>query len=243
VKRRVALGLMAAGCRRPAADPADGWPANARSLAAIARVRPRLEARLAALGSTWGAWLYLRAHKRERELEVWVGGADQPFRLFQAYAILAASGSLGPKRREGDRQVPEGCYHVTAGQLHPASRYHLALNLGYPNTFDRALGRTGSAIMIHGDQASIGCLAMGDAAIEEIYALADAALRAGQPEIPVHLFPFRGDAAPAEPPTADAAALWSDLLPVWRAFASTRRPPRVEARNGHYAIVPDESSR
>ncbi len=86
--------------------------------------------------------------------------------------MLARSGGLGPKLREGDHQAPEGFYRVAGGQINPSSRFHLAFNLGYPNAFDRVLGRTGSAIMVHGSRVSDGCFAMGDGAIEEIYALA-----------------------------------------------------------------------
>lgn len=114
--------------------------------------------------------------KQERVLEVWVSGDDKKPKLLKTYPILAASGVLGPKLREGDRQVPEGLYRVEL--LNPNSLYHLSLRVNYPNEFDlkyaKAEGRTqpGGDIMIHGKSASIGCLAMGDPAIEEIFTLA-----------------------------------------------------------------------
>jgi murein L,D-transpeptidase YafK len=113
--------------------------------------------------------------KQERRLEVYVGRAQGPLCKLFSYPILAASGELGPKLREGDRQVPEGVYALES--LNPNSRFHVALRVGYPNALDTALarrdGRTelGGDIMIHGGAASIGCLAMGDTAIEEIFVL------------------------------------------------------------------------
>ena len=114
--------------------------------------------------------------KDERRLEVYAGPADDALRHIADYPILAASGSLGPKLREGDWQVPEGVYPLES--LNPDSRFHVALRVGYPNSFDRDMaardGRQnlGAAIMIHGGSASVGCLAMGDDAAEELFVLA-----------------------------------------------------------------------
>lgn len=161
-----------------------GMAENARSEAAKKRVAPRLE-------SLFGCPVYLRAFKEEAELELWVqqGGTWQ---LLHTYPIQGQSGTLGPKTAEGDEQVPEGFYAVTPRGMNPCSSYHLSFNIGYPNAYDTAQGRTGSLIMIHGKDCSIGCLAMGDPAIEEIYTLVAEALRAA-PErpVPVHIFPFR----------------------------------------------------
>ena len=168
------------------------FPSHPRPAAAAARVRPELEASLHRVGLRFGDPVFLRAYKRERLLEVFVKGReDGKFRLFRSYPIAGASGELGPKLREGDRQVPEGFYLVSAAAMNPESRFHLSFNIGYPNALDRFHGRTGSLIMIHGGRASIGCLAMTDPGIEEIYLLCDAALRGGQEAFPVHLFPFR----------------------------------------------------
>ena len=117
-------------------------------------------------------------------------GREQ-FRFFRIYTICEASGELGPKEQEGDLQSPEGFYVVTLEQMNPDSHYHLAFDLGYPNAYDQAYGRTGSALMIHGNCVSAGCYAMTDTDIEESYTLADAALRNGQPFFAVHIFPFR----------------------------------------------------
>ena len=120
--------------------------------------------------------LVFLALKAERVLEAWVSGKDGRFRFLRAYPIIAASGQLGPKLVEGDRQVPEGLYKIES--LNPNSLFHLALRIGYPNAFDRKKGeldgRTdlGCDIMIHGSSASIGCLAMGDQAAEDLFILA-----------------------------------------------------------------------
>ncbi|HSX62627.1 MAG TPA: L,D-transpeptidase family protein, partial [Tahibacter sp.] len=171
--------------------------ANAATRAgdAAARVTPALQRDLKPLGLQIGAPVFVRIFKREGELELWMAGRDGGYTLFRTYPICRYSGDLGPKRRQGDNQAPEGFYRVARGQLNPASRYHLAFNLGYPNAYERAHGYTGDFLMVHGSCVSIGCYAMGDAAIEEIYTLADAALRAGQPAFEVHAFPFRLDAA------------------------------------------------
>jgi hypothetical protein len=114
--------------------------------------------------------------KQEKRLEVWASGADGQFKLIRTYPILGVSGRLGPKLREGDRQVPEGIYRIES--LNPNSRYHLSMRINYPNEFDRARAKEenrtnlGSDIMIHGGSASIGCLAMGDEATEDLFILA-----------------------------------------------------------------------
>lgn len=114
--------------------------------------------------------------KAENVLEVWVAGADQAWKHLKSYPILAASGHLGPKTQEGDGQVPEGLYRVEA--LNPNSLYHLSLRLNYPNPFDREMARAeqrtqlGGDIMIHGSKYSVGCLAMGDEAAEDLFVLA-----------------------------------------------------------------------
>ena len=122
--------------------------------------------------------------------------------------------------------------------MHPLSRFHLSIDLGYPNAYDRANGRTGNALMVHGNCVSAGCYAMTDAGIEEIYALADAALRSGQSAIPFHLFPFR-------PTQQNMRAhrdsrwnrLWGDLQTAYEIFEQRRLPPRISVRGGEYVIA------
>ena len=164
-----------------------------RSRRAVAAQTPRLEAELKAGGWSWGAPVYIRAFKRERKLELWLKRGDR-FEIFREYPICAMSGGLGPKQKQGDQQVPEGLYAITRRSLNPYSVFHLSMNIGYPNTQDRRLGRTGGDIMIHGNCVSLGCLAMTDAGIEEIYTLVQAALTAEAADprgVPVHIFPFR----------------------------------------------------
>jgi murein L,D-transpeptidase YafK len=164
-----------------------------RAQMAEARVKPALERDLRQLGLRYGAPVFMRIFKREKELELWIEGDAQRFVHFRTYPVCTYSGGLGPKQREGDNQAPEGFYRVAAGQLNAQSAYHLAFNLGYPNAYDRAHARTGSFLMVHGSCVSIGCYAMGDEGIEEIYTLAAAALAGGQRAFDVHAFPFRLD--------------------------------------------------
>lgn len=174
----------------PAAEIWLTWSPDQRLADLRTRVQPLLTETLAARGTPLGSPALLRAFKESGELELWLAAADG-WRLFRTYTVAAWSGDLGPKQGEGDRQVPEGAYGVTLAALNPASAYHLSFNIGYPNAEDRQLGRTGSFIMLHGGAVSIGCLAMTDAWIEEIYLIVEAALRAGQAEVPAQFFPFR----------------------------------------------------
>jgi murein L,D-transpeptidase YafK len=212
-----------------------------------------LPQRLAAAGLKVGQPVFIRIIKESSELEVWMAPLTHaPYKLLHTYPICRWSGRLGPKLREGDGQSPEGFYAVTRTALNPNSAYHLSFNLGYPNAYDRAHGRTGSLLMVHGDCKSVGCYAMTDAGIEEIYTLVDAALVAGQPNIPVHIFPFRMTDAQmrltslgqkfdrtlaqlgqfgSEPSLGyDArAAFWANLKDGWELFETARIPPTVMA--------------
>lgn len=208
-----------------------------RAAAAAARVRPALERDLAAAGLRWGAPVFVRIFKEESELELWIEGADGRYALFRSWPVCTWSGTLGPKQREGDNQAPEGFYRVAAAQMNPHSRYHLSFDLGYPNEYDRAHGRTGSFLMVHGACVSIGCYAMGDAAIEEIYTLASAAHAGGQRAFDVHAFPFRPDAARLGREEASPwHAFWSGLAPAYTAFEDSRRPPRIRVGQGRYVV-------
>jgi len=137
--------------------------------------------------------LYIRSFKYDRQLEVWVKNEDkETFKLFKTYKICMQSGSMGPKRSEGDYQVPEGFYYIN--EFNPNSNYHLALGLNYPNSSDKILSdssRPGNEIYIHGNCVSTGCIAISDAPIEEVYVLASYAKSQGQDFIPVHVFPVK----------------------------------------------------
>ncbi|MEZ5385920.1 MAG: 2-dehydro-3-deoxyphosphooctonate aldolase, partial [Prosthecobacter sp.] len=144
------------------------------------------------------------------------------------------SGSLGPKTREGDMQAPEGFYLVTQKQLNPASSYHLSFNIGYPNDYDLALQRTGSLIMIHGDECSIGCFAMTDPLIEEIYLIVEAALQ-HTASVPVHIFPFRmSDERLQSEKDSPHHDFWQDLHTFHELFVQTLRVPQVIVKDGRY---------
>lgn len=223
------------GCMPPA--PARPIPDSARATAAAARVGAGLRERLRTLGAEWGAALYLRIFKASDELEVWVDTGAGAHRLLHTWPICTWSGALGPKLRQGDGQAPEGFYAVAPQQLNPASRYHLSFNLGYPNAFDRAHGRTGDYLMVHGNCVSIGCYAMGDAAIEEIYTLVAAALAHGQQRVPVHIFPFRMEAGwEREHADSEWLAFWQQLAPAYRAFSDGGKPPAIAVRDRRYVV-------
>jgi len=214
-----------------------GGPARAK--AAAGRVRPELERALAEKGLRFGDPVFLRGFKEEGELEMWVRNRKtKKYDLFRTWKVAAASGAPGPKLTEGDRQVPEGFYFVPPAAMKPDSAFHLAFNVGFPNAYDREHGRTGSFIMIHGNRVSIGCLAMTDEKIEEIYTLCDAALKKGQPYFRVNLFPFRMTPERLE---REAGSQWHDfwmnLREGYDLFERTHLPPQAEVSKGRYVFV------
>lgn len=207
-----------------------------RAVRAVHAARARLDDALAKKGLSFGSSVYVRVFKEEAELEVWLQNGAR-YELFKTYPICALSGTLGPKLREGDAQSPEGFYSVTPAKLNPRSQYHLAFDIGYPNAYDRSLGRTGSAIMVHGKCESIGCFAMTDDGIEEIYALAAAAFAKEQASIAVHVFPFRMTTENTKRHARSTwAEFWSDLANGYHAFESTRVPPEVGIERGRYVV-------
>lgn len=192
--------------------------------------------RLAAKGFANGAPMLLRVFKAESELEVWME-KDGRFELFATYPICHWSGTLGPKQREGDKQTPEGFYTITSRQLHHVGRWPRSLNLGFPNAFDQAMGRSGSYILVHGGCSSVGCFAMTNPVIGEIYGLATAALRGGQRHIPAHVFPFRmTEKNLAKKAKSEWAGFWSNLKEGYDSFERTRQPPRVSVCENRYHI-------
>jgi murein L,D-transpeptidase YafK len=202
----------------------------------------RLDARLAAHGVRLGVPVVLRIFKLDSELELWVEKNGR-FVRFATYPICLWSGRLGPKLKEGDKQAPEGFYTVALEQLNPNSRWHRAFNLGYPNAFDQAQGRYGSFLMVHGGCSSIGCYAMTDRVVDELWQFVTAALEQGQLRVPVHVFPFRM--------TAHNLALrkggrwgnfWADLKKGNDLFEATRVPPVVSLCKGRYVFEPGTSA-
>lgn len=200
------------------------------------RAKSKLAAKLAAKGLAFGDEVFIRVFKEEAVLELWLRHGKR-FERLKTYEVCAASGGLGPKQRVGDEQVPEGFYSVPAAAMNPESSYHLSFDVGYPNAFDKRLGRTGSLIMIHGDCVSIGCLAMTDEGIEEIFSLVDAAHAKGQKSVDVHLFPFRMTKENiARHPNRTWRKFWENLRRGYEHFEETRVPPVVKIRGGRYTF-------
>ncbi|MGI8602162.1 MAG: L,D-transpeptidase family protein [Verrucomicrobiales bacterium] len=218
-------------------------PSSPRFAEVQKRLHHTLQNECATRSLTLGAPLFIRIFKESKELELWLEeGPGRSFRLLKSYTVATwGSGTLGPKLREGDGQAPEGFYSVAAGQMNPNSTFHLSFNIGYPNAYDRAHECTGSFIMVHGDAASAGCFAMTNERIEEIYTLADAALRAGQRSFDVHIFPFR--MTPQRLAGAEGSQwfdFWQNLEQGYQLFEKTKRPPLVQVRDMRYLFVERE---
>jgi murein L,D-transpeptidase YafK len=196
-----------------------------------------LGVRLTRAGFKLGQPIFIRVFKLSFELEVWIKRGDT-YALFATYPICTFSGQLGPKLRSFDRQSPEGIYQVTARQLNPNSRWHRSFNLGFPNAYDRAYGRTGSYLMVHGGCSSIGCYAVTNPVADDLFTLAKAALAAGQPSFQVQALPFRMTvealASRAANPNAE---FWAELKPLVDAFDTARVPPEVAVCAGHYSLT------
>ena len=196
-----------------------------------------LQDRLEAKGFRFGAPTFIRIFKKEEKLEVWMQKDSGEYALFLDYPICIYSGELGPKTREGDKQSPEGFYAVGREAMNPNSNYHLSFNLGYPNAYDRSHGYTGSMLMVHGKCVSIGCYAMGDRQIEEIYSLVGAALQRGQPFVRVHAFPFRlTEANLAAYSDHRWYDFWRMLKPGYDYFETYHQPPEIDVIGGQYAL-------
>ena len=195
---------------------------------------------LATAGLSLGNPVYFRIMKESSDLEVWLQPSSSArYQLYKTFPIARWSGTLGPKQKEGDRQAPEGRYGITRRLMHPGSTYHLAFNIGYPNQLDQALGRTGNLIMIHGKNVSVGCFAMTDSVIEELYLIVDAALKGGQDQVCVDCFPFRM----TEERLSHLAdnelqwnSFWSQLQPIWNYFEEHRVPPPVTVVDKRYVV-------
>ncbi|MEL6298073.1 MAG: murein L,D-transpeptidase family protein [Pseudomonadota bacterium] len=181
--------------------------------------------------------IFIRIFKEESELEVWKQRPDGRFHHFKTYPICTWSGALGPKFKEGDKQAPEGFYTVNRHRMNPGSSFHLAFNLGYPNRFDRAHGRSGSFLMVHGKCTSAGCYAMTDTLMEEIYALAREAFIGGQSAFDVHAFPFRMTPENmARHATNKHMPFWQTMQPAYELFEVNRIPPPIAVCERRYVV-------
>ncbi len=230
-------------------------PVAAASLSEVAAA-PRVQAARASHGELarelfrkhdlpYPARIYLRAFKREGELELWAGKRGEALQLLKVYPVCARSGELGPKRQRGDLQVPEGFYALD--RYNAWSNFLLSLGMDYPNALDRKLKSArdpGGDIFIHGDCVTIGCLPLEDGPIQELFLIALDARRAGQKRVPVHVFPTRMDDAGMAFLVAMARAgsphlkFWQELRPAYQAFEQTHRVPRtwIDRKRWQYRV-------
>jgi murein L,D-transpeptidase YafK len=190
-----------------------------------------------AVGSTAGAPMMMRIFKQDSVLEVWKQASGGKYALLKTYNICAWSGGLGPKVIEGDRQAPEGFYDITPALLNPNSNYYLAFNTGFPNKFDRAYGRTGSNLMVHGDCSSSGCYAMTDKEIADIFSLVRETLAGGSKSVQLEIFPFRMTADNMGKVASNAnMGFWRNIKLGYDYFEATRRPPTWDVCDKKYVF-------
>lgn len=184
--------------------------------------------------------MYIRAFKKEGVVEIWIKDRHNTYRKFKEYTICVSSGKSGPKRRQGDRQVPEGFYYIN--KFNPNSSYHLSLGVNYPNASDKILGRggrLGGSIFIHGNCMTAGCLPVTDDKMKEIYWLAVQAKSNGQARIPVNIFPYKfHNITHAEEEITKHRyhnRFWENLEEGYQYFETHRRPPEVSVgKDGLY---------
>ena len=233
-------GVLLAGCNSDEISLANNAKANQP-------VPPKLIADMAAKDMDLQSPILVRLFKQEAELEIWKQDRSGRFALLKTYPICRWSGDLGPKVREGDRQAPEGFYAISPAQMNPQSAYYLSFNTGYPNAFDKALGRTGSQLMVHGDCSSRGCYAMTDEQIAEIYSLGRESFFGGQKSFQLQAYPFKMT------PANMAKHRNNPNMPFWKMikegndhFEVTRQEPRVDFCEKKYvfdAIKPPGATR
>jgi murein L,D-transpeptidase YafK len=187
--------------------------------------------------------ILIRIFKKESELEVWKRDRSGQYALLKTWPMCRWSGQLGPKRREGDRQAPEGFYAVTPELMNPRSQFHLSFNLGYPNPLERSQGSTGAALMVHGACTSSGCFAMTNDGVSEIYALAREAFAGGQRSFQVQALPFRMTPENmARHRNNTHFAFWKNLKEGSDHFEATRQPPRLASCARRYVFNPADGS-
>ncbi|TKI03335.1 murein L,D-transpeptidase [Martelella alba] len=185
-----------------------------------------------------GSPVFIQIFKEERTLELYAKiGTD--YHLIGSYRICKFSGGLGPKHREGDFKSPEGFYTIDSRNLQPNSHYYRAINIGFPNAYDQARGYSGAMLMIHGDCRSIGCYAMTNAYIGEIYHFVEAALRNGQSAIKIHIYPFRMTPENMRRHRDSVYySFWQQLQPGYAYFVAHHQPAAVSVINGQYVVNP-----
>ena len=226
----VALAAMLAGCvgEDDSSDFVDR---------AYQPLSPQMLALMQAKGTNPQAPVLFRTYKKEAEFEIWKMRDDGRYVLLRTYPMCRWSGQLGPKKRQGDRQVPEGFYAIYPAQMNPRSSYYLSFNVGYPNVYDRAHGYSGNSIMVHGICSSAGCFSMTNMQIAEIYAIAREAFAGGQPVIQMQSMPFHMTAENFAKYRLDPnIAFWRELKNGTDNFEVTKEEVHVGVCNLHYVF-------
>jgi murein L,D-transpeptidase YafK len=222
--------------------PANQSPANQLPDKATQPLSSELLAQLQQKHMPRHSPILLRIFKEESELEVWKQDATAHFQILKTYPVCRWSGDLGPKLHEGDRQAPEGFYTITPAQMNPNSNFYLSINTGFPNSFDKANDRDGTFLMIHGNCVSIGCFAMTDEQITEIYALARDSF-IGRPSFQVQAYPFRLTPANlARHRTNPNMPFWMMLKVGNDHFEATHLEPKVDVCNRGYVFDADQAA-
>jgi murein L,D-transpeptidase YafK len=226
IRRGVAVGLtvaacaLIAGCDDSYLDQGSGRSQQPISSATLAEMEK--------LDTTPSAPTIIRTYKKEAELEIWKMKSSGEYALLKTYPMCRWSGQLGPKKREGDMQVPEGFYTIAPGQMNPNSHYYLSFNVGYPNAYDRAYGRSGGNVMVHGVCSSAGCFSMTDEQVADIYAIARESFAGGQREIQLQSYPFHMTAENLAKFRLDPnIEFWKDLKNGSDHFEVTKTEPSV----------------
>ena len=234
----VAACALMAGCDDSYLDQSSARSQQPISSATLAKME--------ALDTTPSSPTLIRTYKKEAELEIWKMKSNGEYALLKTYPMCRWSGQLGPKKREGDMQVPEGFYTIAPGQMNPNSHYYLAFNVGYPNAYDRAYGRTGGSVMVHGVCSSAGCFSMTDEQVADIYAIARDSFAGGQREIQLQSYPFHMTAQNMAKFRLDPNIdFWKNLKDGSDHFEVTKNEPSVLVCGKHYvfdATTKDEVS-
>ena len=225
----VAACALIAGCDDSYLDQSSARSQQPISSATLAKME--------ALDTTPSSPTLIRTYKKEAELEIWKMKSNGEYALLKAYPMCRWSGQLGPKKREGDMQVPEGFYTIAPGQMNPNSHYYLAFNVGYPNAYDRAYGRTGGNVMVHGVCSSAGCFSMTDEQVADIYAIARDSFSGGQREIQLQSYPFHMTAENMAKFRLDPNIdFWKNLKDGSDHFEVTKNEPSVLVCGKHYVF-------
>jgi murein L,D-transpeptidase YafK len=234
VRQVPALGAIALGGGFLAGCEESGLSPLTR---AYAPIPPQTLAKMEAIGSSKEAPVLIRAYKKEAELEIWKMKADGHYAYLKSFPMCRWSGQLGPKVKEGDRQVPEGFYSIPPARMNPNSAYYLSFDVGYPNAYDRALGHTGGSIMVHGICSSAGCFSMTNEEMGEIYAITREAFAGGEHAIQMQSYPFRMTAENLAKYRLDPnIGFWKQLKEGSDNFQVTTQDVAVGVCNKHYVF-------